>query len=218
MGYTLKSGYLIFLRIVMMNLQNGHDVQQGFVQFIIPAQQWSTSLVSQWSSQDSLPRHHRYIYLQINSGANLQDSPTTKVEIIRNRLLKLVASTLVIIQEVDSHISNPWSHAQPTPLMQYKGAAPRIVSSKISTLCLSRWTQHFCTATQFSSSQFSSSLQQKTIRYLTHGTSAGAAFTTATHLYITYLPLYNILFSTLDLFAMTIHVASFSLPQSLKLL
>jgi hypothetical protein len=45
-GYTLKSGYLIFLRIVMMNLQNRHDTQQGFVQFIIPAQQWSTSLVS----------------------------------------------------------------------------------------------------------------------------------------------------------------------------
>jgi hypothetical protein len=35
------------------------------VQFIIPAQQWSTSLVSHRSSQDSLPRHHRYIYLQI---------------------------------------------------------------------------------------------------------------------------------------------------------
>jgi hypothetical protein len=39
---------------------------------------------------------------------------TTKVERIRNRLLKLVACTLVIIYEVDSHVSNPWSHAQPT--------------------------------------------------------------------------------------------------------
>jgi hypothetical protein len=114
MGYTLKSGCLIFLRVVMMNLQNHHDAQPGFVQFIIPAQQWSTSLVSHSSSQDSLPTHHWYIYLQIGRGANLQDSPTTKVEIIRNRLLKLVASTLLIIEEVDSHISNPWSHAQPT--------------------------------------------------------------------------------------------------------
>jgi hypothetical protein len=81
----------------MMNLQNRHNAQQGFVQFIVPTQQWSTSLVSYRSSQDSLPRHHGYIYLQIGRGANLQDSPTTKVEIIRNRLLKLVASTLVII-------------------------------------------------------------------------------------------------------------------------
>jgi len=62
----LKSGYLIFLRIVMMNLQNRHDTQQGFVQFIIPAQQWSTSWVSHRSSQDSLPRHHLCIYLQID--------------------------------------------------------------------------------------------------------------------------------------------------------
>jgi len=71
MVYALKSVYLIFLRIVMMNLQNRHDAQQGFVQFIIPAQQWSTSLVSHRSSSqdDSLPRHHRYIYLQIGRGA-----------------------------------------------------------------------------------------------------------------------------------------------------
>jgi len=142
----LISGYLIFLRIVMMNLQIRHDTQQGFV----PAQQWSTSLVSHRSSQDSLPRHHRYIYLQIGRGANLQDWPTTKVEIIRNRLLKLVASTLLIIHDVDSHISNPWSHAQLTHVVQ--GHGPRIVSCKISTLCLSRWIQHFCAATQFSSS------------------------------------------------------------------
>jgi hypothetical protein len=50
--------------------------------------------------------------------------------------------------------------------------------------------------------------------YLTHGTSVGAGFTSATHVSITYLPLYNTLFSTLDLFAMTIHVASFSLKGS----
>jgi hypothetical protein len=81
----------------MMNLQNRHDDQQGFVQFKLPAQQWSTSLASHGSSQDSLPRHHGYIYLQIGRGGNLQDSPTTKVEIIRNRLLKLVASTVLII-------------------------------------------------------------------------------------------------------------------------
>jgi hypothetical protein len=96
--YISKYGYLIFLRIVMMNLHNRHDAQQGFLQFIIPDQQWSTSLVSHRSSQDSLlPRHHRYIYLRIDRGANLQDSPTTKVEIISNRLLKLVASALIII-------------------------------------------------------------------------------------------------------------------------
>ncbi len=110
----------------MMNLQNRHDAQLGFVQFIIPAQQWSKSLVSHRSSQDSLPRPHRYIYLQIDRGPNLQDSPTTKVEIIRNRLLKLVASTLVIIQEVDSHISNPWSHAQPTHVVHGCGTKDSI--------------------------------------------------------------------------------------------
>jgi len=144
------------------------------------------------------------------------NSPTTKVEIIRNRLLKLIASTL-IRYEVDAHISNPWSHAQPTHVVQGSGTKDSICgwyTSKISTLCLSRWIQHFCTTTQFSSSLFSSSLQQKAIRYLTHGTSVGAGFTMATHLCITYLPLYNILFSTLDLFAMTIHVASFSLKGS----
>jgi len=37
MGYTVKGGYLIFLKIVMMNLQIRQDTQQGFVQFIIPA-------------------------------------------------------------------------------------------------------------------------------------------------------------------------------------
>jgi hypothetical protein len=96
-GYTLKSGYLIFLRIVMMNRQNRHDTQQGFEELIIPAQQRSTSLASHRSSQDFLPRHHRYFYLQIGRGAKLQDTPTTKVEIISNRLLKVVACTLLII-------------------------------------------------------------------------------------------------------------------------
>jgi hypothetical protein len=72
-GCTLKSGYLIFLRIVMMNRQNRHDTQQGFEELIIPAQQRSTSLASHRSSQDFLPRHHRYIYLLIGRG------PTFKI-------------------------------------------------------------------------------------------------------------------------------------------
>jgi len=38
-GLYIKNGYLIFLRVVIMNFQNRHDTQQGFVQFIIPAQQ-----------------------------------------------------------------------------------------------------------------------------------------------------------------------------------
>jgi hypothetical protein len=46
------------------------------------------------------------------------NSPTTKVQRIRDRLLKPVASTLIIIYEVDSHISNPWFHAQPTHVVQ----------------------------------------------------------------------------------------------------
>jgi len=36
--YISKYGYLIFLGIVIMNLKNRHDTQQGFEQFIIPAQ------------------------------------------------------------------------------------------------------------------------------------------------------------------------------------
>ncbi len=35
----LKDEYLIFLRIVIMISKTRHDTQQGFVQFIIPAQQ-----------------------------------------------------------------------------------------------------------------------------------------------------------------------------------
>jgi hypothetical protein len=38
-GLYIKSGYLIFLRIVIMNFKSRHDTQQGFVKFIIPAQQ-----------------------------------------------------------------------------------------------------------------------------------------------------------------------------------
>jgi hypothetical protein len=38
-GLYMKNGYLIFLRIVIMNFQNRHDTRQGFVEFIIPAQQ-----------------------------------------------------------------------------------------------------------------------------------------------------------------------------------
>jgi len=81
------------------------------------------------------------------------NSPPTKVEIIRNRLQNLVASTR-IIYEVDAHISHPWSHAQPTHIVQGRATKDSICgwyTSKISTLCLSRWIQHLCTATQFSS-------------------------------------------------------------------
>jgi hypothetical protein len=128
-------------------------------------------------------------------------------------LLNLVASTLVIIYKVDSHISNPWSHAQPTHVVQGRGTKDSMggwYTFKNSTLCLSRWIQHFCTATQFSSS-----LQQKTIRYLTHGTSVCAGFTKATHLWITSLPLYNFFHSG---FICYDHPCSFLLPQTLKLL
>ncbi len=38
-GLHIKNGYLIFLRIVIMNFKKHHDTQQGFVEFIIPAQQ-----------------------------------------------------------------------------------------------------------------------------------------------------------------------------------
>jgi len=38
-GLYIKNGYLIFLRIVIMNFKNRHDTQQGFVEFIIPAKQ-----------------------------------------------------------------------------------------------------------------------------------------------------------------------------------
>jgi hypothetical protein len=59
--YISKYGYLIFLRIVIMNLNNRHDTQQGFVRFIIPAQQRSTSLVSDRSSQDSTQSSSVYL-------------------------------------------------------------------------------------------------------------------------------------------------------------
>jgi hypothetical protein len=38
-GLHTKNGYLIILRIVIMNLKNRHDTQHGFVEFVIPAQQ-----------------------------------------------------------------------------------------------------------------------------------------------------------------------------------
>jgi hypothetical protein len=82
------------------------------------------------------------------------NSPRKKGEIIRNRLRKLVASTLKIY-EVDAHILHPWSNAQPTHVVQGRRTKDSICgwyTSKISTLCLSRWIQRFCTATQFSSS------------------------------------------------------------------
>jgi len=88
------NGCLIFLRIVIMNLKNCHDTQQGFVQFIIPAPQWSTPLVSHRSSQDSTKTSSLIFTSKFGRAANLQDSQITKVAVIRNRLLKLVASTL----------------------------------------------------------------------------------------------------------------------------
>jgi len=68
-----------------MNLKTRQDTHQGFVWFIIPAQHGSTSLVSHRSSQDSTQTS--LVYLPPNCGGwggrNLQDSPTTKVEIIQ---------------------------------------------------------------------------------------------------------------------------------------
>jgi len=59
--YISKYGYLIFLGIVIMNLKNRHDTQQGFVRFIIPAQQQSTALVSHTSSPDSTQSSSIYL-------------------------------------------------------------------------------------------------------------------------------------------------------------
>jgi len=101
-------------------LYHRHDTHQGFVPSIIPTQQLSTSLASHSSSLDSTQTSSEYLPPNWR-GANLQDSPTTKVEIIKNRILKLVACTLVIKYEVDSHISNPWSHVQPTHAVQGHG-------------------------------------------------------------------------------------------------
>jgi hypothetical protein len=96
--YISKYGYLIFLRIVIMNLKNRLNTQQGFVQFIIPAQQWSTSLMSHRSSQDSTQKS--LVYLPPNWGGGGS--------------------------RVDSHISNPWSHAQPTHVVQGRGTKDSI--------------------------------------------------------------------------------------------
>jgi len=60
-GLYMKNGYLIFLRIVIMSFKNRHDTQQGFVEFIIPAQQYSTSLVSHRSSHDSTKASSIYL-------------------------------------------------------------------------------------------------------------------------------------------------------------
>jgi hypothetical protein len=137
------------------------------------------------------------------------NSPTAKVQRIRDRLLKPVASTLIIIYEVDSHISNPWSHAQPTHVVQ--GRATK------HSICGVVYFQNFHALSQsldptfLYSNPISPILVFRIIaaidHYLTHGTSVGAGFITATHVSITYLPLYNILFSSPDFFAMTIHVA-----------
>ncbi len=126
-----------------MNLKNCHDTQQGFVQFIIPAPQWSTSLVSHRSSQDSTKTSS--IYLPPN-----------------------------------------WQGGQPSRFANNQSCNNQEQASKTGSIYPRRQI-HTCQ---------------------THGPMPN------THLCITYLPLYNVLFSTLDLFAMTIHVASFSLKGS----
>jgi len=94
-GLYIKNGYLIFLGIVIMNLKKCHDTQPGVCAV------YNTRPTVVYIPSESvigllrtLPRHHRYIYLQIGRAANLQDSQITKVAIITNRLQKLVASTL----------------------------------------------------------------------------------------------------------------------------
>ncbi len=59
--------------------------------------------------------------------------------------IKLAYCSKKKIGEVDSHISNPWSRAQPRSVVQGCGTKHSIggwYTSKISTLCLSRWVQH----------------------------------------------------------------------------
>jgi hypothetical protein len=87
--------------------------RQGFVQFIKPAQQWSTSLVSHMSSQDSLPRHHRYIYLQ----------PT---HIVQEHTFQPMVPCPTHACSKRAHISNPWSHAQPMHVVQGRGTKDSI--------------------------------------------------------------------------------------------
>ncbi len=72
-GLYIQKGFLIFLRIVIMNLINCHDIRQGFVQFIVPAPQWSTSLVSHRSPQDSTRTSSAYL------PRNLVGRPTFKI-------------------------------------------------------------------------------------------------------------------------------------------
>jgi hypothetical protein len=93
MGYTIFIWVFDISENRDMNLKNCPDTRQGFVQFIVPAPQWSTSLVSQICS--GLYQHVIGIFTsKFGRAANLQDSQITKVAIVRNRLLKLVASTL----------------------------------------------------------------------------------------------------------------------------
>jgi hypothetical protein len=95
-GLYIKNGYLMFLRVVIMNLKNCHDTRQGFVQFIVPA----PTMV--YIASESVIGLLRTLYQDVigiftskfGRAANLQDSQIPKVAITKNRLLKLVASTL----------------------------------------------------------------------------------------------------------------------------
>ncbi len=107
----------------------------------------------------------------------------------------------------------------PNPHMWYKGVGPSIVCvggilPKFPRFVSVFGSNIFVQQLNFAHPSFPHHCSKRPLPYTSYRTSVGAGFTTVTHVSITCLPLYNIRSSTLDLFAMTIHVASFSLKGS----
>ncbi len=118
MGYVSeKLGVWCFLRIAIGSLKNRGDIRK-----LVAGPAFKIPFVS-W--------------------------PTTKVEIVRYMILKLGASTL-IIRGTFTHFQThgPMSHPR-SPMawdQAYISYVCVVYTSKISTLSLSHWIQHFCTA------------------------------------------------------------------------
>ncbi len=100
----------------------------------------------------------------------------------------------------------------PNPPMQYKGAGPRIVSvggilPKFPRFVSVVGSNVFVQQLNFPRPSFPHHCNKRPLGTL-HMVPCRCWAYHDRHLCITYLPLYNRLFSTLDLFAMMIHVAS----------
>jgi hypothetical protein len=92
-----------FWDLWLWSLKTRHDTQQGFVQFIIPAQQLSTSIVSPRSSQDSTTTSSIYSPLTLTLGEiSKQETSGCK-------------TTIVTIMEPIKHVYRSTLHCQLYP-------------------------------------------------------------------------------------------------------